>query len=506
MNEASWLWKGHEICSSDWPLPQPLSVKVEPKPYPCDALPQGLRAAIEEVEGFTQAPYPLVACSALGAVSTACQAHVDVQRAERLKGPCGLYLLVIADSGERKSTCDSFFTSAIRSCQRNMEEAAKPEIKRYMVERTAWEAERDGITSKIRQVGKQRKDQELLRAELLKVEMNEPKAPRVPRLLLADETPESLAWSLAHRWPSSGVVSSEAGAVLGSHGMGKDSAMRNLALLNVLWDGGELPIGRKTSESFIVRGARLTMSLQVQEATIREFFEKTGTLARGSGFLARFLMALPQSTQGKRLYREAPKEWPNLRAFEQRITEILNAPVAIDDDGALSSSMLTMTQEARIAWVRFHDAIEVMLSEGGELHEVRDVASKAADNVARLAALFHMFEGKDGAIGEECVKAASRVVAWHLSESKRFFGELALSPELADAVRLDSWLINYCKREQTRSVSKNHVRQFGPIRNSSRLDAGIRELEMLDRLRVAKEGKRLTIKVNPAIANDGGAS
>jgi putative DNA primase/helicase len=380
-------------------MPQPLISKVEPKPYPRDALPQNLRAAIDEVQSFIQAPYPLVVCSALGAVSIACQAHVGVQRAERLQGPCGLYLLAIADSGERKSTCDGYFTSAIREWQNGMEEAAKPELKRHEVEYAAWEAERDGITSKIRQEGKQRKDLEVLRAELFKSEMEEPKAPRVPRLLLADETPESLAWKLARRWPSSGVVSSEAGVVLGSHGMGKDSVMRNLSTLNILWDGGEIEIGRKTSESFVVRGARLTMSLQVQEATLREFFDKNGVLARGIGFLARFLLAWPQSTQGTRFFREAPKNWPNLAAFDKRITEILNAPVAIGEDGALSPTLLHMAEEARAVWVRFHDAIETELAEGRKLHEVRDVASKAADNVARLATLFHTFEGRTGSIG-----------------------------------------------------------------------------------------------------------
>ena len=35
--------------------------------------------------------------------------------------------------------------------------------------------------------------------------------------------------------PSGGVISSEAGSVFGSHGMGKESVMRNLAALNQLW-------------------------------------------------------------------------------------------------------------------------------------------------------------------------------------------------------------------------------------------------------------------------------
>jgi putative DNA primase/helicase len=67
-----------------------------------------VRNAVEEVQGFTKAPTPLVASSALAALSVAAQAHGDVQRAEKLTGPTSLFILTIADSGERKSTCDSF--------------------------------------------------------------------------------------------------------------------------------------------------------------------------------------------------------------------------------------------------------------------------------------------------------------------------------------------------------------------------------------------------------------
>jgi hypothetical protein len=79
--------------------------------------------------------------------------------------------------------------------------------------------------------------------------------------------------------------------------------MRNLSLLNVLWDGGELSIGRRTSESFTVRGARLTVGLQIQEAALRSFFDRSGGLARGTGFLARFLVAWPIDARFPPLYR-----------------------------------------------------------------------------------------------------------------------------------------------------------------------------------------------------------
>ncbi len=483
-----------------WPDPQPLTAKIEPEPYPLDALPDTIRAAVEEVVGFVKAPTALVASSALAALSLACQAHIDAKRAEKLHGPVSLFLLTIADSGERKSTCDTFFTSAIRQYQEEQAEAMKPAIKEYQAGIAAWEAERDGILSAVKDAGKKGKPTDQMRRDLTQLQQKKPEPPRVPRLILGDETPENLAWGLAKQWPSSGVLSSEAGVVFGSHGMGKDSAMRNLALLNVLWDGGAHSIGRRTSESFTVRGARLTMGLMVQEITLREYFSKSCGLARGTGFLARFLVAWPESTQGHRPFTEAPANWPHLAAFHRRIAAILNQPAPIDEDGALTPAMLSLAPDAKAAWVEYHDAIESALASGGEFYDVRDVASKSADNAARLAALFQQFEhGMGGAIGLDSFERAGLITAWHLSEARRFFGELALPAELADAARLDSWLIEYCQRERTRQVGKNHVRQHGPLRDGARLDTAIAELTELDRLRLGKEGKRLTLHLNPAL-------
>ena len=482
-----------------WPDPHPLAAKVEPEPYPLDALPLPIRAAVEEVAGFVKAPVPMVASSALAALSLAIQAHADAKRAEKLHGPVGLFLLTIADSGERKSTCDGFFTRAIRDYEEAQAEAAKPALKDHRAAIEAWEAKRGGVKEKIRQLAKDNKPTAGMESALRDLEHDKPEPPRIPRLLYADATPEALAYGLAKQWPSGGVVSAEAGIVFGSHGMGKDSVMRNLGLLNQLWDGTSLTIDRRSTESFTVRGARLTVALQVQEPTLREFFTRSGALARGTGFLARFLVAWPESTQGQRPFTDPPANWPHLAAFHRRIAAILDQPAPIDDDGALTPPMLPLTPEAKAAWVEYHNAIEGELSSGGELYDVRDVASKSADNAARLAALFQMFEGAGGAIGADAFEGASRITAWHLHEARRFFGELALPAELADAARLDSWLIEYCQRERTHLVPTREAQRLGPVRDKEKLASALRVLEELDRVKVEQEGRRKTIKVNPAL-------
>ncbi len=156
----------------------------------------------------------------------------------------------------------------------------------------------------------------------------------------------------------------------------------------------------------------------------------------------------------------------------------------------------------------FHDAIEGELASGGELYDVRDVASKSADNAARLAALFQVFELGRGVVGLEAFEGASRIAAWHLNESRRFFGGLALPAELADAARLDTWLIEYCRRERTHLVPIAKLQQGGPpgLRSKAAIEIAGRELEGTDRVRLVRDGKRKMIAVNPAPLIEGGAS
>jgi putative DNA primase/helicase len=237
----------------------------------------------------------------------------------------------------------------------------------------------------------------------------------------------------------------------------------------------------------------------VQEPTLREFFNRSGALARGTGFLARFLVAWPESTQGSRFFTEAPDNWPHVAAFDQRIAAILNHDAPINDDKVLEPPLLAFSPEAKAAWVEFHNQIESELRSGGELYDVRDVASKAADNAARLATLFQIFEHGIGAVSLESFESASRIVAWHLNESRRFFGELALPVEIAYAVRLDTWLLEYCKRERKQEIATREAQRLGPLREKESLTQALQELADLNRIRVTRDGKKKTVNVNPLL-------
>jgi len=296
-------------------------------------------------------------------------------------------------------------------------------------------------------------------------------------------------------------MSSEAGTVLGSHGMRQESAMRNMSQLNVFWDGMPVRIDRRTSENFVVEDARLTIGLAVQPETIRAFYEATKGLARNVGFAARFLIAWPDSTQGKRPFREVGS-FPAVDAFGEQMTELLALQTKLDDRGRLTRAMLELSTEAKQVWIAFHNEVESQLKGGGEMACIRDVASKAADNTARLAALFHVYErGRTGEIGATHMAMAAVVVAWHLKEARRFLGEVALPRSVNNAAKLDDWLLRRCSERGVAHLGTREIQQYGPgaVRDRAAFDAAIKELADADRVREIKLGRQRLVLVNPAL-------
>lgn len=498
------------IPVQEWADPMPLAgVTYKPEAYPMDALPEGIRAAVDDVQATTQAPLAMVATSALTALSLAGQTHVNVARNKQLTGPVSLFALVLAESGERKSTVDGFFTRAIRTYEAAQAEAMKPEIEAYRADLQAWTAEKAGIVEKIKSEAKQAKPTDELKNGLRDLEQAKPEAPKVPELIYGDATPEALTHGLAKTWPSGGVISSEAGTVFGSHGMGADTVMRNLAALNVLWDGGTHKVSRRSTEGFIVRNARLTVSLQVQLPVLAGFMGKQGDLARGSGFLARFLVAWPESTQGTRQYKEPDSDLAGLSGFDARIAQLLTQPVSFDETGdGVAPAMLVFSPEAKQAWVEVYNLIESQLMPFGCLADVKDVASKTADNAARIAALFHLYQnGPEGAVSVQAMHSACRIAMWHLGESRRLLTELSQDPALSLAARLDAWLIERCKEQCTNRVSTRDVLQLCPstkLRKIAQLMPVLEELIDADRASLVTEGRRKLIVINPKLLDGEG--
>ena len=485
-----------------WPNLEPLLAEGESEPYPKNALPPIIKNAVDEVEAYVKAPYPMIASSALGVISLAVQALFDVSRDKGLSGPTSLYFGVIAASGERKSTVDNLFFQPIRAYQKEQWELAQPALKEYQAQISIWESKRAGYNDQIRADAKAIKDTSKFERLLMDLEESKPIAPRIPQLMYSDATPEALTDNLHNVWPSGGVIAAEGGLVLGSHGMNTDSIMRNLSTYNQLWDGSDIANHRKTTKSFTLSGARLTMVIQTQSEPIRAFFKNNGPLARGIGFFARFLITKPTSTQGFRPYTKSPVSTPHMDLFVRHLKRLLNEDFEINSMGGVEPRKLPMSPEAQIAWEDYYNQIESELSGDGELYDIRDVAAKSADNAARIASVFQAFiDPNSKEISLDNLDSGAKIAAWHLMESKRFFSEVGASPELLLQIELSNWISSYCKKHQTNEVSKKTLLQRGPskLRDKPSLDPVLRNLESKGYILQIKEVKKESYLINPEL-------
>ncbi len=493
-----------------WGEPDPLAAEDDPEPYPMDALPEGIRAAVEEVVAFVQCPDALAACSALAQLSVAGQGCANVYRDETLCGPVGLYFLAIARSGERKSQVDKHFGEGVRRYEREQAEILLPKKREYQAMLASWETRRKGIESAIVSAIKKGEDTAELEKKRLSIEAGQPIAPRIPRLLYEDVTSEELAYQLSQGWPAGAIMSSEGGAVFGSHSMQTENVTRCLSLWNGLWSGERHVHSRRTQESFVVEDARLTIHIAVQEEPLRQFFERTGGLAKGTGFLARCLIAYPESTIGERLYKEPPKGWPHLSRFVRKTEALLTgAPQPDPKSGQVAFAALRLSPEAKKSWVVYANATERRQVRGGDLEHFTDSGSKAADNVARLAALFHLYEvgmhlpelGIIRQISQDHIERAIRIVDWHLEQAKQLLTRVSFSLERKNVIELDRWLLEQCARTGEDHVKAGDILQSGPygVREKAARDAALRELASMNRARLETCDRRKVVRVNPEL-------
>jgi Protein of unknown function (DUF3987) len=489
----------------EMPDPEPLiAPDEEPRPYPLDALPPTMRAAVIAYQSFGQQPIPLVASSALSAAALATQGLLNVGRDKNLIGPISLNLIVIAASGERKTSADRRMRLGAQQWQREFRDRHVAEVAESESQIAAWHAERDGILSKIKsasggQPNKSGSSIVDLKGALAQLEARKPNRAILPTLFYEDVTPEALAQEIAAGWPSAALWSDEGALVVGSHGMSDDSALRYFGLLNRFWDGNSFERSRTTAKSFTVTGRRLTCSLMMQPIVLCQLASVAGGIARGIGFLARFLMAWPYSTMGTRFYREGNLAAPALANWDAKIKELLSLPLTADAKTmALNPPTIFLSDRAHNHFIEFHNDAERELGRTGQFGEVADFAAKAAENAARIAGTFWALEqGPSGEISAEAMEAGAAVEAWHLHEAKRIIDATKVPQAVSDATLLVEWM-----RRQTRwQVSPREILHEGPalLRNKKRRDSAVDTLLKTNHLFEDKKSTGTQWILNPKL-------
>lgn len=170
---------------------------------------------------------------------------------------------------------------------------------------------------------------------------------------------------------------------------------------------------------------------------------------------------------------------------------------SIDSNVENEKICLHFTPDAEQRWIKFYNDVESEMGLLGNLSDFKDYASKVAENMARIAALLHYFNGDKDNISLAATNTAVKITLWFVNEYVRLFSkpqELTLLG--SDADELYWWIKEYCVKCFVPYIRKTTILQYGPnrFRNRSKLNELLSTLYSQNRIYTEKRGKALFIK------------
>ena len=453
-------------------------------PYP--RLPAIIRDAIWAVSSKTQAPLPLVTAAALAPIVSVSQGAINVSPEAGQVSPVCCSFLTVAESGERKTTVDNYFMAPIYDHERQNAENHRVVMLQYAREVESWKVESKALQSLLSKQIKKSQPTEDVKARLTAHLQNEPSPPMKLQMLASDITPAALQYQLYSGGGSLLLHSAEGGIILGGQ------ALQNLGLFNDAWDGIPIPVTRRHSESYTIYDARLSTSIMVQSPIFQKYLKTHQEQARGSGFLARFFLACPQSTIGTRVGHAMENYRELLEPYTQRLQQLLTHYADKVASGDNSRKTLTFSPDAQRYWGNVCENIERQMAAGRMYFPIRDFASKEGNKIARLAALLHYFAGDEGdVISVQTVESADHICNWYLNEALRLFTPPPVIPQfILDADQLWLRLQEYFQDNNGQRLSKTWLRQRCPnkLRQPGLFDMALNHLCVTNRVKVFREG------------------
>lgn len=470
-----------EVQTPTGQAPKPLQPDTAPPtPYPWNALPYVLRGAVEAIVEHAMVPAAIAGQCVIGGATHLAQARVNAWHPKgKPEGAlCSLFMLSLFDSGEGKS-------SARDLAFKTIDEAEKDARERHRQACAEIETMAAGLKGKARE--------EFLAAHPL---------PPDPKTQYSDATFEPLVGDFIRGKAAASWDTDEGGQMLGGHSLKADTVAATLGGLTTAFSSGKFERTRSRGNlegSGVAYNRRLSIHLMAQAVTVAEAL--SNPLLVGQGFLARFLLAAPDSLAGtcfitvESLQRKAYAD-PRLQAYWSRCKEIAASPEHIaPDTGEVAPPVLEPDAEAKQVWVDFRNEIESERGPLGMFAGLKPFAARSAEQALRLAAVLGCYEGVD-LIDADCMRRACMLARYSLDEWLRYVDAGANDPDMKLAAELMSWLRGHKHKADWQEFHINDLGKSGPpaVRSAKVRDKVLAVLLKHHHL-LSSDGKQF--KINP---------
>jgi hypothetical protein len=417
-------------------LPRPLPLQREmapPKSFPFEALGPVLGPVAKRIHEIVKAPDSVCGQSLLAVASLLAQPYANVEIDGR-EYPISLFVLTIAESGDRKSAVDAIVLKPIRDYEKMLDKSCIEEKRIYKNKLDAWKKQRDLIMRS--------SEPEELEQKLNQMSP-EPSRPLEPFLLLEEPSYEGLVKLYAIGQPSIGLFSDEGGRMFGGYSMGKENLLKTACGLSSLWDGKPITRIRGGDQNLLLHGRRFCSHLMMQEVVLGNILKNE--LLQGQGLLARCLIAAPVSNAGNRCYNPVDvSQDPLIQGFYAHVSALLDQPFPLansDIGNELAPRALPLSFEAKNSWVLFHDEIDRSLKPDGALYSIRRMANKAAEQALRISGILTLMENFEAcSIPSGAMERAIALTRYYLDEALRIADMSFLDSDLELAQAVLMWM------------------------------------------------------------------
>lgn len=366
--------------AAGWGTPEPIAKNAKtPLPESTDREPRRLWTMVDAVAESYQVPRALPLLLVLAILAASVGGRRRVRVAADWTEVLSVYAAVTVPSGERKSPVLAVLSAPLLAVERDLAEQAAPEAARMRALRDL----RAAAVEKIKRKG-DASDAAIADLEAAVQALETTVVPAIPRLLADDSTPEAMARLMAEQGGRLGVLSAEGGLFSTLAGR-YSSGIPNLDLVLKSWSGDFCRVDRISRDTITLTEPVLSIGLAIQPDILATLSE--GRNFRGSGLLARFLYAIPESLVGLRSVDPDPlpeKVVDEYAAAVRRLAEqIHNTAETVD---------MKLSEPARAALNGFRRHLEPRLHPDlGDLAAIADWANKLPGQLVRVAALFTLF-------------------------------------------------------------------------------------------------------------------
>ncbi len=474
-NGSSNLEDIEDIKSRDkeWATPIPFEENVGPE-FPVATLPDWVRKWVEAESISTQTPPDLAGCLLLGMMATCLANAVSITPRGGWIESVNLYLLIAANSGERKS-------AVYRDAVEPIEELEQQAVKNVQIPIAHALAEREVLQRKITDLQSKAVKDATKTSDMLKAvdELQDCVVPSSPRFIIDDSTVEKLVSLLAsQRAQRIACLSPEGGIFSVLAGRYSHDTPHFDALLKG-FSNEPLRVDRINRAPDYVAHPAITLCLAVQPSIIQDL-NATPAFA-GRGLLARMLYSIPKSLVGHR--EISPPEMPEdiSQTYRNRIKALFTWGQAQAEQ---EPRLLQLDDDAKRILLQFQTAVEPRLTlDSGDLSGMHGWANKVVGVTLRLAALLHMagepslLTATDRKVCGTTMASSVTLAKYFIAHAQAAFGLMGDDPETQRARAILQWLR---QNQPLRSISKQEAFQRLRKRNLFKKAADLdRPLELL---------------------------